>query len=99
MVPGSYPPILDELGLGHPTGLVSVGGGCIADARIATFSDGSEVFFKCAAGQAEMFAREAEGLRTLAASGAIRIPEVLAVGKDSLVLEMIRPAPRKKGFF
>jgi fructosamine-3-kinase len=97
-VSGSYPSILDELGRGTPVNLVIISGGCIADARVATFEDGSKVFVKCAAGAPEMFRREAEGLRALAAARAIRVPEVLAVDEQSLVLEMIRQAPKKRGF-
>ena len=97
-VSDTYPSILDELGRGAPVKLVGVGGGCIADARVATFADGSKVFVKCAAGAPEMFIREAEGLRALAAARAIRVPEVLAVDEKSLVLEMIRQAPEKRGF-
>ena len=83
----TYPAILDELGRGKPVQLTGIGGGCIADARVATFADGSSVFVKCAAGTPGMFEREAEGLRALAAAGAIRIPEVLAVGDETLLQE------------
>jgi protein-ribulosamine 3-kinase len=95
----AYPSILDELGRGAPVKLVGIGGGCIADARVATFEDGSKVFVKRAAGAPEMFSREAEGLRALAATKAIRVPDVLAVDEQALVLEMIRQAPMKRGFF
>ena len=95
---GNYPSILDELGLGEPTGLVSVGGGCIADAAIAHFSDGSRVFVKQAAGAPEMFEREAQGLSALAEAGAIRVPAVLAVRPEALVLELIPEGTRKPGF-
>ena len=95
----TYPAILDELGRGEPVQLKGIGGGCIADARVAKFSDGSSVFVKCAAGTPGMFEREAEGLRALASAAAIRIPEVLAVGKEALVLEMIHEAPKKGDFF
>jgi len=95
----SYPAILDELGRGEPVQLAAIGGGCIADARVATFADGSSVFVKCAAGAPGMFEREAEGLRALTSAAAIRIPEVLAVGAGALVLEMIHEAPKKNGFF
>ena len=95
----NYPTILDELGRGAPVQLTGIGGGCIADARVATFADGSGVFVKSAAGAPDMFEREAEGLSALAAAGAIRIPEVLLVGKEVLVLEMISEAPKRAGFF
>jgi len=95
----TYPTILDELGRGEPVQLAGIGGGCIADARVATFADGSSVFVKSVAGAPGMFEREAEGLRALASAAAIRIPEVLAVGAGALVLEMIHEAPKKDGFF
>lgn len=95
----SYPPLLDDLGRGAPVGLNDVGGGCIAAAAVATFADGSQVFVKRVTGAPGMFEREAEGLRALAATGAIRVPGVLVVGADALVLELIRSAPRKPGFF
>jgi len=98
----SYPSVLDELGVGPPIGLAGISGGCIADAAIATFEDGSKVFIKSAGKLApaapEMFQRESEGLRALAAAEAIRIPKVLAVCEDALVLELIREAPKKPGF-
>ena len=101
---GAYPSILDELGRGAPVNLMSSGVWCIYNARVATFEDGSKVFVKCAAGTAamvkpNMFKREAEGLHALAATSAIRVPEVLAVDEQALVLEMIRQAPKKRGFF
>jgi fructosamine-3-kinase len=98
-VTGAYPPILDELGRGSPVGLAGLGGGCIADAAVAAFADGTRVFVKCAAGAPGMFEAEAEGLRALAAAGAIRVPRVLAVAAAALVLEMVEAAPRRRDFF
>lgn len=98
-MPGDYPAILDELGLGAPVNLASLGGGCIADAAVAGFADGSRVFVKRAGGQPGMFEAEAAGLRALAEAGAIRVPQVLAISQDALALEMIEAAPRKRGFF
>jgi len=94
----AYPSILDQLGLGAPIALAGIGGGCIADARVATFTNGAKVFVKCAAVAAEMFEREAAGLSALAEAQAIRVPRVLAVGKEALVLEFIQPAAKKHGF-
>ncbi|TFH46130.1 MAG: hypothetical protein E4H01_10490, partial [Lysobacterales bacterium] len=102
-VKGTYPPILDELGRGAPVGLVGIGGGCIANTAMATFENRSRVFVKSVTGghekfESEMFEREAEGLRALAAARVIRVPEVLAVGEQALVLEMIQAAPKKHDF-
>jgi len=103
VAPGSvktaYPPILDQLDKGQPVRIDRVGGGCISDAQIAIFEDGSGAFVKCREGVPGMFEREASGLRALAGTGAVRVPEVLAVGADSLVLEWIRPAPKSRHFF
>jgi fructosamine-3-kinase len=93
-----YPSLLDELGRGPPLSLERVGGGCIADARVARFHDGSTAFVKSVAGEPDMFPREAEGLRVLAAADALRVPQVLAVSEQALVLECIRQSPRKRDF-
>ena len=95
----SYPPILDRLGKGPPVKLAGVGGGCIADSRVAAFADGSTVFVKCAAGAPGMFEREAEGLAALGEARAIRVPGVLAVGDDALVLENIEQGSGGTDFF
>ncbi len=99
-----YPSILDTLNRGAPVKLTGITGGCIANARIACFADGSEVFVKSVPEvsgmfQAEMFEREAEGLCALARAAAIRVPQVLAVNERTLVLEMIRQVPKKHDFF
>jgi len=78
--------------------LSGIGGGCIADARIATFENGTRVFVKTAAGHADMFEREAEGLAALAEADAIRVPAVLAVSPDGLVLELIQQGSKALGF-
>jgi len=93
-----YPALLDELGRGTPVSLTPVGGGCIARAQIARFADGSSVFVKTVAGQTDMFPREAEGLTALREARAIRVPEVLAVDTNALVLERIRSAPKVPDF-
>jgi fructosamine-3-kinase len=94
-----YPPILDRLERGAPVHTQGVGGGCIADARIVGFADGSSVFVKTAAAAPDMFQREAEGLSALSETGAIRVPEVLAVDGETLVLENIQAISRRLDFF
>lgn len=64
-----------------------VSGGCIHDARLLTLDDGRRVFLKIAssggsAASSDIFEREAEGLRALAATGTIRIPEVLGTDRE-----------------
>jgi fructosamine-3-kinase len=46
----------------------------------------------------DMFSREAEGLQALAATGLFRIPEVIEVSEDRLVLERIERARKQPGF-
>jgi fructosamine-3-kinase len=68
--------------LGQPvTRLAPVAGGDLNDAYAATLSDGARVFVKTSADPAATgsFAAEADGLRWLAAAGALPVPEVLAV--------------------
>ena len=93
------PPVLDALGKGPPVAVRHVGGGCIADARIATFEDGFSVFVKTVAGVPDMFEREAEGLEALAEADALRVPRVLAVDANGLVLEFVAQGSPKPGFF
>ncbi|MEJ2383389.1 MAG: fructosamine kinase family protein [Xanthomonadales bacterium] len=90
------PAILDTLGRGAPVALRGVSGGCIADARIAEFADGSSVFVKSGGGA---FREEAAGLEELALAQAIRVPRVLAVDAGGLVLERIEAAAACDGFF
>lgn len=94
-----YPAILDQLNRGAPVRISSLGGGCIADAAVAAFPDGGSVFVKRAARHPTMFECEAEGLRALAGTNAIRVPEVLAASTDALVLEFIEQGNRKADFF
>ena len=73
-------PILDFL---------PVSGGCISEAwQVRTV--GETVFVKLSKGLLPgMLAAEAEGLNELAKSGAIRVPEVIRLTEDFLVLEFI----------
>ena len=76
-------PILDFL---------PVSGGCISEAwQVRTV--GETVFVKLSKGLLPgMLAAEAEGLNELAKSGAIRVPEVIRLTEDLLVLEFIPTA-------
>lgn len=94
-----YPSILDELHRGPPERVVSVSGGCIAQAAVAKWSDGFGVFVKRATQQPGMFHSEAVGLEALAQANAIRVPAVLAVSDDALVLELIETGALNADFF
>ena len=62
---------------------------------VATLADGREVFVKAGPGGAgatqEAFAAEAKGLRWLAEAAAVPVPDVLGVGGDLLVIELLPP--------
>lgn len=61
----------------------------------AVLADGREVFAKAAlgtgGGQGVAFAAEANGLRWLAESGAVPVPEVLGANEHLLVIELLPP--------
>jgi protein-ribulosamine 3-kinase len=72
--------------------LLPVSGGCISEAwQVRTTEE--TVFVKLSKGLLPgMLAAEAEGLNELAKSGAIRVPEVIRLTEDFLVLEFIPTA-------
>lgn len=81
-----------------------VGGGCINEAFAVSFNDGSQYFVKTNQSEcASFFEAEADGLKRLGAADLFRVPQVLAWGEAGgagfLVLELIEPGPRPKGFF
>lgn len=74
------------------TDVRGVGGGDINEAWAVTLADGRRAFVKTnPSAPPTMFPREADGLRWLAAPGAIRIPEILAVSERFLALELMQP--------
>ncbi len=76
-----------------------VGGGSIADAQKIRLKSGREFFLKTGAQDRRMFPKEANGLRELRKSGAIRVPEALLVTDELLLLEFIPAARPGGGFF
>ncbi len=82
----------------------SVGGGCISDARLVELSDGNGRFVKLhSLDVPDLFEREAEGLRALDATGAIRVPRGATAGRledrQFLILEAIETGAPGPGFF
>jgi fructosamine-3-kinase len=70
--------------------LEPVGGGDVNDAFRAQFADESFAFVKTRANVAPgEYAAEAAGLRWLAEPGALRVPDVLGVADDVLVLDWV----------
>ncbi len=77
----------------------ALSGGDINEAFAVRLADGGRVFVKTnASADADMFPAEAHGLAWLAEAGALRIPEVLAVDPEFLVLEMIETGRPRGGF-
>lgn len=81
--------------------VLPVGGGSISSAYKAVLDGGESVFAKVSPQQRDMFLKEANGLKELTKSNAIRIPKVLIAEEDILVLEFlpaVSPSNRKKFF-
>ncbi len=76
----------------------SVGGGSIADSNIIETVSGKHYFLKTGF-NGNMFFNEANGLKELRKPGCIKIPEVIAVDKQFLLLELITPGKRHKDFW
>jgi len=77
----------------------AVTGGDINQAHEARLADGRTVFVKSNDDSPTgMFAAEARGLAWLHEAGALRVPNVLGVGPDFLVLEHIQPGHRRPDF-
>ncbi len=82
----------------------SVAGGCINDTGLLHLDDGTVVFLKSHANApSDMFEAEADGLKQLADSGAIRVPVVLGWGEINgqsyLLSEAIEIANAGRGFY
>lgn len=76
-------------------GTAPVGGGSTSNGLMVTLADGTRLFAKHTPGAPTgLFHGEADGLRWLAAPGAIHVPAVVAVDQDWLVLEWIDQGPR-----
>lgn len=77
---------------------ISLGGGCISNAERLVLRSGRNYFLKSGSGNG-MFLREANGLRELVKPGAIRVPEVMLVDMDFILLEFISSGAKSAGFF
>lgn len=78
----------------------SLSGGCISDAYKITTSDNSTYFLKYNPTISDdMFIKEANGLKELSKSKAIRIPGVLEFDKDYILLKYINSGNKKNNFF
>jgi protein-ribulosamine 3-kinase len=78
----------------------SLSGGCISNAYRITTEGNKQYFLKYNPSISnDMFKKEANGLRELAKPNIIRIPDVLDVDKDYILLEFISSGSKKKNFF
>lgn len=78
----------------------SVGGGCIADSKIITTESGKNYFLKINIRfPDDMFPKEANGLKELRNAGVIRVPEVIIVRSNFILIEHLEEAPRRKFFY
>ncbi len=76
----------------------SIGGGSIANSQIVKTEGGEKYFFKSYGNNSVILQNEANGLKELARSNSIRIPKVIAVADDFLLLEFIETGKREYGF-
>ncbi len=91
--------IAEETGRFSPVSVsTGIGGGCINNASRIDLEDGRSFFLKSnPASLPHMFDREAEGLKAIAAVGALRVPGVISHGGGTkgippfLVLEYVAP--------
>lgn len=99
-LPGGLVAWLEQQGRALPSSSAPLAGGCIADTRRLSWSDGWTAILKeDHRAPEDQFAAEAEGLRALAQAQALRIPEVYAHGRRFLLLEDLPPAPRSKDYW
>ena len=106
MIPDDVRAWLDRQGYGVIQAVQPVAGGCINNgARLLTSTGGSFFLKTNPAAPMDMFERESEGLSALQGAGEAasaewpRVPLPYAHGDNFLLLEDLRPAPRRNGFW
>ena len=78
----------------------SVSGGCISNAYKITLDDKRNLFLKINhTHPADMFRKEANGLKELARPAVIDIPKVISVDDSFILLEFIEAGTKQKDFF
>ncbi len=81
------------------TGFKLVSGGSIATSNQIRFEDGKYAFLKTNPYDETMFFKEANGLKEILKTESIRVPKVLFVDTDLLLLEFIEEGRKDKDFF
>jgi len=77
----------------------SVAGGSIAKTDQIEFEDGRFCFLKTGSVSSDTFQKEANGLKELAKTNSIRVPEVFLVDENFLLLEYIEQGRKDHKFF
>jgi protein-ribulosamine 3-kinase len=100
MIPDAVLEWLAENQFGGVVASQPVGGGCINQCARLQTSSGSSFFIKTNQSTPEdMFIREAEGLKSLRIAGGPTVPEPFACGPDFLLMEDLKPGPRRPEYW
>ena len=100
MIPNRVLEWLAERGYGTLTSSQPVSGGCINNGMHLFMTSGQSFFLKTNSNlPQDAFQLESEGLNALRKVGGPRVPETLLVGTDFLLMEDLKPAPKKKEFW
>lgn len=78
--------------------VLPVSGGCISDTKKIILSNNEEYFIKINIAS-ELFTKEANGLNEIRKANCIRVPEVIFVCNDFILLEFINQSKPIKNFF
>lgn len=78
--------------------MVSLGGGCIANTSKITSAGGKMMVLK-EGGKADMFLKEANGLKELQKAHVIQVPDVISARCDHLLIEFVPQGSAGIGFF
>ncbi|MEH6814490.1 MAG: fructosamine kinase family protein [Motiliproteus sp.] len=93
-------PLLDQINCGPPKAITPVSGGCINRCFKVTAADKREFFFKTHKNPPPgFFQAEADGLRAIADTHCIRVPQVYALSEQGLLLEYLAPSPADNSFW
>ena len=100
MIPARIKNILEQHLITSIESSNTIGGGCISDSYIIQTKSGEKYFLKINDRiPRDMFSKEANGLRVISKSQTIRVPKVVLVADDFILLEFINGKSRVKNFF
>ena len=100
MIPNPVTKWLGENNFGAVKSTRPVSGGCISNGKIIITETGQTFFLKTNPHTpADMFAREAEGLRALRIEGGPTVPKPFLHSVDFILLEDLAPASRNKEYW